>query len=170
MVSKGNPLKQVVRMPIFNAALIGLVLNLTEIGVWSPLYDASALLGQTAVPIMLLSLGSQMCNMQWNGLKVGIFCTLQSLATGAATFSIIYLFIPLPTMHLQMMLLFTMLPPAVMNHLFAERFGIEPLKVASMVLFGNFFLHINFTLAAHVCLVIKLTLSRGCHFFASDLR
>ena len=139
LISKGNPLKQVVRMPIFIAAFLALVLNLTDIGVWEPLYDATALLGQVAVPIMLLSLGAQMCNMRLNGLKVGVFCTLQSLATGAVTFTIIYLFIPLPTMHLQMMLLFTMLPPAVMNYLFAERFSIEPVTVASMVLFGNFF-------------------------------
>ncbi|MEF1262481.1 AEC family transporter, partial [Vibrio harveyi] len=46
--------------------------------------------------------------------------------------------IPLPIMQLQMMVLFTMLPPAVMNYLFAERLNIEPLNVASMVLFGNF--------------------------------
>ena len=42
-------------------------------------------------------------------------------------------------MQLQMMVLFTMLPPAVMNYMFAERFNIEPNRVASMVLFGNFF-------------------------------
>ena len=138
LVSKGNPLKQVVRMPMFIAAIVALILNLTDIGIWEPLYDATALLGQTAVPIMLLSLGTQMCNMRLSGLKVGLLCTLQSLATGAVTFGIIYMLIPLPTMHLQMMLLFSMLPPAVMNYLLAERFGLEPAKVASMVLFGNF--------------------------------
>ena len=42
-------------------------------------------------------------------------------------------------MQMQMMVLFTMLPPAVMNYLFAEQCQIEPTKVASMVLFGNFF-------------------------------
>ncbi|EJE8153307.1 AEC family transporter [Vibrio alginolyticus] len=138
LVSKGNPLKQVVRMPMFIAAIVALILNLTDIGIWEPLYNATALLGQTAVPIMLLSLGTQMCNMRLSGLKVGLLCTLQSLATGAVTFGIIYMLIPLPTMHLQMMLLFSMLPPAVMNYLLAERFGLEPAKVASMVLFGNF--------------------------------
>ncbi|MBE8570585.1 AEC family transporter [Vibrio alginolyticus] len=138
LVSKGNPLKQVVHMPMFIAAIVALILNLTDISIWEPLYNATALLGQTAVPIMLLSLGTQMCNMRLSGLKVGLLCTLQSLATGAVTFGIIYMLIPLPTMHLQMMLLFSMLPPAVMNYLLAERFGLEPAKVASMVLFGNF--------------------------------
>lgn len=139
LVSKGNPVKQVLRMPIFSAAMLALGLNLSGIGIWKPLYEATALLGQTSVPIMLLSLGAQMCNMRLSGLKIGLLCTLQSLTIGAVTFGLIYSFIPLPTLHLQMMLLFTMLPPAVMNYLIAERFSIEPVKVASMVLFGNFF-------------------------------
>ena len=88
---------------------------------------------------MLLSLGAQMCNLRVSGLKVGVLCSLQSLLTGAVSFAVIYWLIPLPTMQLQMMVLFTMLPPAVMNYLFAERFQIEPVKVASMVLFSNFF-------------------------------
>jgi predicted permease len=139
LLSEGNPIKQIVKMPIFLAASAALLLNLTGIGVWSPLYEATSLLGQAAVPVMLLSLGAQMCNMRLSGLKVGITSTLLSLFTGAIAFSVIYFFIPLPTMQLQMMVLFTMLPPAVMNYLFAERFQIEPTKVASMVLFGNFF-------------------------------
>jgi predicted permease len=139
LLSEGSPIKQIVKMPIFLAASAALLLNLTGIGVWSPLYEATSLLGQAAVPVMLLSLGAQMCNMRLSGLKVGITSTLLSLFTGAIAFSVIYFFIPLPTMQLQMMVLFTMLPPAVMNYLFAERFQIEPTKVASMVLFGNFF-------------------------------
>lgn len=139
LLSEGNPFKQIIKMPIFLAASSALVLNLSGIGVWTPLYEATSLLGQAAVPVMLLSLGAQMCNLRVSGLKVGILCSLQSLLTGAVSFAVIYWFIPLPTMQLQMMVLFTMLPPAVMNYLFAERFQIEPVKVASMVLFSNFF-------------------------------
>lgn len=139
LLSEGNPIKQVVKMPIFLAASAALFLNLSGIGVWSPLYEATVLLGQAAVPVMLLSLGAQMCHMRLSGFRIGVLCTLQSLSTGAVAFAVIYWFVPLPTLELQMMVLFTMLPPAVMNYLFAERFGVEPTKVASMVLFGNFF-------------------------------
>lgn len=139
VLSEGNPLKQIIKMPIFLAAVIALSINLLDIGVWKPLYDATILLGQAAVPVMLLSLGAQMCNMRLSGLKVGLLCTVQSLITGGIAFTVIYTFIPLPRMEMQMMVLFSMLPPAVMNYLFAERFNIEPVKVASMVLYGNFF-------------------------------
>ncbi|ABU71076.1 AEC family transporter [Vibrio campbellii] len=139
LLSSGNPLKQIIKMPIFLSATLALVINLSGVSVWNPLYEATALLGQAAVPVMLLSLGAQMLNLRLSGLKVGLMCTLQSLVTGAVAFAIIYWLIPLPTMQLQMMVLFTMLPPAVMNYLFAERLNIEPMTVASMVLFGNFF-------------------------------
>ncbi|MDN3611966.1 AEC family transporter [Vibrio ostreicida] len=139
LLSSGNLLKHVLRMPIFLAAAAALTLNLINVEIWQPLYRATALLGQAAVPVMLLSLGAQMCHMRTSGLKIGIACTVQSLLTGAVAFGLIYLWVPLPANQLQMMVLFTMLPPAVMNYLFAERFHIEPQNVASMVLFGNFF-------------------------------
>jgi len=154
LLSNGNPIKQMVKMPVFLAALLGVILNISGVGIWEPLYDAADLLGGAAIPIMLLSLGSQMCNIRLSGLKVGIICTVLTFITGAIAFIAIYLFIPLPILHLQMMLLFTMLPPAVMNYMFAERFNIEPEKVASMVLFSNFFSIITLP----IVLVVALSL------------
>ena len=139
LLSSGNPLKQIIKMPIFLSASLALAMNLSGVSIWNPLYEATALLGQAAVPVMLLSLGAQMLNLRLDGLKVGLVCTAQSLGTGAIAFALIYWLIPLPILQLQMMVLFTMLPPAVMNYLFAERLNIEPMTVASMVLFGNFF-------------------------------
>lgn len=139
LVSKGNPLTQVVRMPIFLSAALALALNLMGVTIWEPLHNATSLLGQAAIPIMLVSLGAQMCNIRLSGMRTGLLCTGLSLITGGIAFGLIYLFIPLSTLHLQMMLLFTMFPPAVLNYMFAERFDLEPEKVASMVLFSNFF-------------------------------
>ncbi|ELM6620550.1 AEC family transporter [Vibrio fluvialis] len=138
LLSKGGSFRQIFTAPVFIATVVAMLFNLSGTPVWKPLYEATALLGQAAVPVMLLSLGSQMTNMRLAGLRVGLISTAQSLTTGAVAFALIYFFIPLPTMQLQMMVLFTMLPPAVMNYLFAERFYIEPTNVASMVLFGNF--------------------------------
>lgn len=139
IVSKGISLLQLIRMPIFVSAVLALVLNLMNVNIWEPLHNATTLLGQAAIPIMLVSLGAQMCNMRLSGLKVGLISTGLSLLTGSISFAVIYLFIPLSTLHLQMMLLFTLFPPAVLNYMLAERFELEPEKVASMVLFGNFF-------------------------------
>ncbi|NVC61916.1 AEC family transporter [Vibrio sp. 05-20-BW147] len=139
LLSRGGSLLQMVKMPVFIAASLAVVFNLNHVAVWSPLIEATSLLGQAAVPVMLLSLGAQMTHLKWSGLSIGLYSTLQSIATGLIAFAVIYFFIPLPPLQMKMMVLFTMLPAAVMNYLFAERFHIEPEKVASMVLFGNFF-------------------------------
>ncbi|MBF9000131.1 MULTISPECIES: AEC family transporter [Vibrio] len=139
ILKKSASVAQVFVSPLFLSAVLAIAINLSGVTVWEPLYQASDLLGQACIPIMLLSLGSQMTNMQLSGLKIGIISTLQSLATGFVAFALIYWLIPLPAMQMQMMVLFTMLPPAVMNYLFAEQCQVEPTKVASMVLFGNFF-------------------------------
>lgn len=154
LLSKGNPFKQIISTPLFIAAAIAMTLNVSGITVWKPFYEATSLLGQAAVPVMLISLGSQMINLKLSGFKVGAISSLLSLATGAVSFLLIYYFIPLPTMQLQMMVLFTMLPPAVMNYLFAERFNIEPTNVASMVLFGNFFCLITLPILLTVALLL----------------
>lgn len=126
LLSRGGSLLQMVKMPVFIAASAAVFFNLNHVAVWSPLIEATSLLGQAAVPVMLLSLGAQMTHLKWSGLSVGLYSTLQSIATGAIAFAVIYFFIPLPPLQMKMMVLFTMLPAAVMNYLFAERFHIEP--------------------------------------------
>lgn len=129
----------VLKMPILWASLLALVFNFNDWTVWNPLNEGMILIGNAAVPVMLISLGVQLTAIQWSGLRVGILSTALSLLTGAISFAVIVFFVPLPPEHLRMMLLFAMLPPAVMNFLFAERFKVGADNVASMVLFGNFF-------------------------------
>ncbi|MGF1757672.1 AEC family transporter [Photobacterium sagamiensis] len=147
-------IKQLFKTPLLLATLAALAVNLLDISVWKPLYEATHLLGQASIPVMLLSLGAQMINLRLTGLRTGLMTTLFSLGTGAITFAMIYIFIPLPHQQLQMMVLFTMLPPAVMNYLFAERFNVEPTNVASMVLFGNFFAIITLPILLWAALAI----------------
>lgn len=154
IMSKENPLKLILKTPLFYAAFAALAVNLSGIDVWQPLYEASDLLGGAAVPIMLLSLGAQMINMQWSGLRPGVLGTVLSIATGAVSYLVIYLFIPLSTLHLQMMVLFAMLPPAVMNFVFAEQFQAEPRLVATKVLFSNFFTIITLPLLLSFALTL----------------
>jgi hypothetical protein len=45
--------------------------------------------------------------------------------------------IPLELVQQQQLLLFAILPPAVLNYMLAERYNQEPVNVASMVIVGN---------------------------------
>ncbi|MDD1779734.1 AEC family transporter [Enterovibrio sp. ZSDZ35] len=129
--------RNVLKMPLLWASLAAILFNVFDATLWNPLYEAMTLVGQAAVPIMLISLGVQLTAIRWSGIGVGLLSTALSLVTGGITFAVIYYWIPLPAEHMKMLLLFTMLPPAVMNFLLAERFRIGADNVASMVLFGN---------------------------------
>ncbi len=131
--------KSLLKMPVMVAAVSALFFNLTHIEIWSPVLETTKLVGQAAVPIMLLALGVQLTKLRISGLKVGLISSVLSLITGAITFAVIYYSFTLTLLEIQMMVLFTMLPPAVMNYLFSERFNVKPEQVAAMVLYGNFF-------------------------------
>jgi len=130
-------IKQLLKMPIIYATILALTLNLSNVQIWKPLLEAANLLGESAIPLMLFSLGSQLIYLNRSGLKIGLISTGTSLLTGAITFSVILWLIPLAHIEMQMMVLFTMLPPAVMNYLLAERYQLDGSTVAAMVLYGN---------------------------------
>lgn len=69
LLSKGGSFRQIFTAPVFIATVVAMLFNLSGTPVWKPLYEATALLGQAAVPVMLLSLGSQMTNMRLAGLR-----------------------------------------------------------------------------------------------------
>lgn len=130
-------IKQLLKMPIIYATILALTLNLSNVQIWKPLLEAANLLGESAIPLMLFSLGSQLIYLNRSGLKIGLISTGTSLLTGAITFAVILWLIPLAHIEMQMMVLFTMLPPAVMNYLLAERYQLDGSTVAAMVLYGN---------------------------------
>ncbi len=130
-------IRQLLKMPIIYATILALSLNLSDVNVWNPLLTGAQLLGESAIPLMLFSLGSQLIYLNRAGLKIGLLSTCTSLLSGAVSFAVIQWLIPLAHIQLQMMLLFTMLPPAVMNYLFAERYQLDGPTVAAMVLYGN---------------------------------
>lgn len=131
-------LKTLISMPIIHATVISLAINFSGIHVWQPLIEATTLLGESSIPLMLFSLGSQLILLNRSGIKIGLVSTFTSLTSGAITYFIIIHMFDLPVLERQMMVLFTMLPPAVMNYLFAERYKLNGPAVASMVLYGNF--------------------------------
>ncbi|MFT7053749.1 MAG: putative permease [Psychromonas sp.] len=130
-------IKQLLKMPIIYATIVALTLNLSDVHIWKPLLEGARLLGESAIPLMLFSLGAQLTYLNRSGLKIGLVSTATSLLTGAISFAAILWLIPLAHIELQMMVLFTMLPPAVMNYLFAERYKLDAPTVAAMVLYGN---------------------------------
>jgi len=133
------------------ATLAGLGVGLAGIEVWPPLLTAIRMVGDISIPLMLFALGVRLAESRIDAVGFGLFgAVLRPLAGMAAAWAIMHL-IGLPAHEQALLLVFGALPPAVLNFMFAERYGQEPDKVASMVLIGN--------LAAVVFLPLALALA-----------
>lgn len=131
-----NPLS-LLKMPMIQATIIGLSLAYFEVTLpmWATRF--LDLTGQVAIPLMLFTLGIRMLDIDLSAWRFGFIGAGWTLITGVVAFLPVYFFFDLSTQELHILLLFALLPPAVLNYLVAERFNIEPTKVATLVLFTN---------------------------------
>lgn len=95
------------------------------------------LAGDGLIPMMLLSLGVRLTDIDWNEAKPGFVGGLVCPLTGLAMAALLAPLLGLNALQTGLLYLFGALPPAVLNFMVAEQYGQEPGKVASMVLIGN---------------------------------
>jgi len=128
---------EVLRTPILLAVIIGGIIN--SLGISFPEFVMLPInmLGQVAIPLMLFSLGVRLTRVNFDdsreALVVALFCPI----VGGVLAYLITLILPLSELHRNILLLFGILPPAVVNFMLAEQYNNSPEKVASMVLIGN---------------------------------
>jgi len=131
-----NPLK-LIRMPMLAATLAGLVVAVFQLRMPGPVHEAIDLLGQVAIPLMLFALGVRMTGVDLSDWRIGLAGAVLCPLTGLAMAWLVVMLVPLPQMQLAQLIVFAALPPAVLNFMLAERYSIEPRKVAAVVLLGN---------------------------------
>ncbi|MEW7974860.1 MAG: AEC family transporter [Candidatus Thiodiazotropha endolucinida] len=128
---------ELLRNPVFLATLAGVMANAFDWHTPSILMPGLVMLSEVAIPLMLVSLGVRLIHIElryWRaGLSGALLCPLSGLI--GAWVAIIWLQ-PNEQMR-EILLLFSILPPAVMNYLLAESYHQSPQEVAAMVAFGN---------------------------------
>jgi predicted permease len=125
------------RVPVIAAALAGLAISLSGFPLWQPLWFAVKMLGDVSIPLLLFSLGVRLTESRHGDWTVGLAGAVTSPLAGVAMALLANWIIGLEGREAAMLILFGALPPAVLNYIFAERYGQEPDRVASIVLIGN---------------------------------
>lgn len=125
------------RNPTLMAVFAGITVSLLGIAVWPPLVEALQLLGNVAIPLLLFALGVRMQHVRFNALGASLVGAFLRPALGMALGWLFAELLGLNARDSAMLIVFGALPPAVMNFLFAERYGQEPERVAAIVLIGN---------------------------------
>jgi hypothetical protein len=131
-----NPLK-LIRMPMLAATLAGLAVAVFEIPLPVPLRESIDLLGQIAIPLMLFALGVRMTGVDLTDWRIGLAGAVVAPLSGLLIALPVVLWLPLDSIQQAQLIVFAALPPAVLNFMLAERYGIAPRQVAAVVLLGN---------------------------------
>ncbi len=124
--------------PMIIATVLGVGFSLLAIEIPEALRLPIHLLGQIAIPLMLFSLGVRMLTIDFRDWQIGSLGALLCPLTGLVIAIPYTLLVPLDGDQVAILLLFSALPPAVLNFMVAERYHQEPQRVASIVLIGNF--------------------------------
>ena len=95
------------------------------------------MLGKVAIPLMLFSLGVRLTRVSWGDYRVGLAMAIFCPVVGVSLAILFVQILPLSVLHQNILILFGVLPPAVINFMLAEQYNSDPDKVASMVIIGN---------------------------------
>lgn len=125
------------RLPLVIACLLGVAFSLLEIQVPVPIASGMEMLGQVSIPLMLFSLGVRLTEADWSHWRLGLLGGLLCPAAGLLAAIPALLSLPLDNDLSRQLILFAVLPPAVLNYVLAEQYRQEPEAVAAIVIWGN---------------------------------
>lgn len=137
ILSKNTNFMSIFRSPILIATLAGLSVNLIDFQPWLPVRQMIDLLGQAAIPLLLFTLGTRLIGINFGDWKLGVLGSFLCPLSGLVVILIVVQFFELEHLHYQQLILFSVLPPAVLNHMMAEKYQQQPETVASIVMIGN---------------------------------
>ena len=126
----------VAKNPIFVAATLGILTNITGISIPSVIQTPLDMGAAVSVPLMLFALGARMREVNAAMIRGSVLPALLCPASGLVCYAV--LFPLMPDSETRMVLaVFAALPPALLNYIFAEQFGLNARRIASMVMTGN---------------------------------
>ena len=129
---------EIFRLPLIYAAIMGISVNLAQLRIPELLLQPITMLGQATIPIMLISLGYRLHDvesLQWGHALGG---GLLRIFGGFAAANIAVNLIVAAGVNRQVLLLYGALPAAVVTFVLAEKYRQDPGLAASIVVISTF--------------------------------
>jgi predicted permease len=125
---------QVLRTPVVHAVALALLLQASGVGLPRWAANTTTLLGNCAVPLMLVSLGVALASLRVVGVGRALAMSLVRLGLGFGVGLVVVRALDLEGVVRGVVLLESSMPVAVFNYLWAVRYGTAPEEVAGVVL------------------------------------
>ena len=137
MLSRSSSLLSLLKIPMLLATMVGLGFSIGDIQLPSVLSAPIHMLGQISIPLMLFALGVRLIHINWRDWKIGSIGAVVAPVSGLVIAVPLGSWLQLPAQQYAMLIVFSALPPAVLNYMIAERYQQQPHLVASIVMLGN---------------------------------
>jgi malate permease and related proteins len=123
--------------PLVWATAMGVAASQQQLTLPAWVQTSCTMIGSVLVPMMLMSLGTRLASSQVADVRVGVQSGVLILIVRLAAAFLALWFFPLQGLERGALILFACLPPAVFNFMLADKFQVEPNKVASTVIVGH---------------------------------
>lgn len=127
----------ILKGPMLWSMLAGVILSVAGIELPEWLSMSAKMLGESAIPIGLFTLGVGFASFRVERWSIGLVGALLCPVSGLLIAWPLIEFLPLSLPMQGILLLYASLPPAVLNYIFAEKYQQEPGLVAAIVVGGN---------------------------------
>ena len=129
--------KGILRSPMLWAMILGILMSLGGFILPAWLSSSLRLLGDAAIPLGLFALGVGFSTFRITNWSAGLVGAILCPVSGLLVAWPLVHFLPLTPAMRGLLILYAALPPAVTNHIFAERYHQDPGLVSAIVVGGN---------------------------------
>jgi len=137
-IAKGeNGLGEALRLPLLYGGVGGMALAITDTTLPRIVMEPIEMLGDMAIPIMLLNLGIQLRTLRVTDLTHSVAVVAIRMGGGVAFALLFASLLDIRGLERQILLLASVMPPAVINVVFAQRYHRDPNLVASSIVVGT---------------------------------
>ncbi len=153
-IDRSSSFVKMLRIPMIFVSILGVALNLVDVTITPTLLTPLTMIGEIAIPLMLFSLGVRLVDIDLKDWKIGIIGAIFKPLSGLIAIILIMPWIALNELNSALLIIFAILPPAVLNFMVAEKYNQDPKSVASIVLIGNLFSVVTLSIALYFLLSI----------------
>lgn len=128
---------EILRQPLFHASVLGVIVAAAEIEVTPMVAEPIGMIGDMAIPLMLLNLGIQLRILEGSRWRPAILSTAIRMGVGILAAILYVNLLDCSGADRSVLLLSGVLPPAVINVVFAQKYDTAPGQVASSIVLGT---------------------------------
>ena len=123
--------------PLVWATVLGLIFSHFGLQLPEAVDTSVALIADALVPLMLLSLGVRLSGAEFSDVSAGAQSSLMAIVVRLLATYAVLMISPIGALEQGILILFACLPPAIFNFMLADKFSVQPDKVASTVIVGH---------------------------------